>query len=223
MSKRYLETKNLLKGQDVQQVDNFISYCMKMDTEIDRKTGQLKNPYFIKLSPAKLAHYFKKVAAEDLVLDGKHITIQKLGLSYDYIAYKNKMLLAYPETILDIQLVFKGDKTSFKKRNGEVFYEHIVANPFSQKDSDIVGSYCVIKNKRGEFLTLMGNYDVAKHKRVARTTYVWDTWLKDMYLKTTIKKAVKIHFDDVFEGMNEEDNKQIDLEKSPLETVKTLN
>jgi len=34
-----------------------------------------------------------------------------------------------------------------------------------------------------------------------------------MCLKTLLKKAVKVHFNDIYEQIDNEDNKQIDLEK----------
>lgn len=155
---------------------------------------------------------YKKIELSGLTFDGKHITINTNGVSYDYVAYKNKMLLAYPESKIDVELVYKGDSFAFEKTNGVVDYKHIFQNPFAHKDDDIVGGYCVIKNKRGEFLTMLSKEEIEKAKKVAKTDSIWKQWYAEMCKKTVIKKAVKFHFDDIYAEMEEEDNKNYDLE-----------
>ena len=61
-------------------------------------------------SDAELVSSFKKVALDGLSIDGVHITLQSTGISYDYTAFKNKMLMVYPETLFDISLVYKDDE-----------------------------------------------------------------------------------------------------------------
>ncbi len=206
------ELQQLLQNQNEQHVKNYINYCSKTANAKD-KQGNIKNPWFAKLSAKRLANYFTQVKEIGLVLDGVHVTIQITGLSYDYVAYKNRMLIAYPDTKMDVQLVYKGDEFSFEKLNGEVIYNHTIANPFQQIDQDIVGGYCIIKNERGQFLTTLSSADFAKHKRVAKTSYIWDAWYPEMCKKTLIKKAVKVHYDDLYIEMDKEDNKQIDLDQ----------
>ena len=206
---KYKELKRLLgdkKGADV-----FINYCRTSEIEIDKKSGKPKNYFWQKINANKLAYLFNKVAEDGLVFDGKHVTLQSTGVSYDYVAYKNKMLIAYPESLIDLQLVYDGDSFSFKKESGKVTYKHEFSDPFGQTDDKIIGGYCVVKNMRGEFITILTKEDLVKHKSVAKTKYIWNAWFKEMCLKTIMKKAVKVHFDDVFEDMNEEDNKQNDL------------
>jgi hypothetical protein len=171
-----------------------------------------KSAWASSISEKKFAHWFKQVKDEGLVLDGKHITIQKTGVTYDYVAYKNKMLIAYPETKIEAALVYKGDTFTCSRSSGSVTYDHTIANPFDQKDEDIVGAFCVVKNSRGEFLTTLSADEIEKHRKVAKTDYIWRAWLKEMTLKTVLKKACKFHFDDVFTSMDDEDNKQNDLD-----------
>jgi len=197
----------LLKGYPEQDVKNFIEYIGKLQNDP-------KQSFIREIGESRLAHYFKKVFDEGLKLDGKHVTINSLGLSYDYIAYKNKMLIAYPESKVDVQLVYTGDKFTVSKDSGMVTYKHDIASPFEQKDTDIVGAYCVIKNKRGEFITTMSKDDLAKHRQIAKTSYIWDKWKKEMCLKTVIKKACKQHFADIYEAVEEDDNVNYDLEKA---------
>lgn len=161
-----------------------------------------------------LAKLFRRVGAEGLVFDGKHVSLQSTGISYDYVAYKNKMLLAYPETMLDMSEVKEGDTFTASKESGKVVYSHKIADAMKTGDvTSIVGAYCVIKNKRGEFLTTLSKEDIAKHRKVAKGDFIWSAWFKEMVLKTVLKKACKYHFDDIFESMNEIDNEEIDLSR----------
>ena len=66
-----------------------------------------------------------------------------------------------------MQLVYTDDKFSFEKHSGKVVYQHEINNPFDEKkDENVIGGYCVIKNKRGEFLTLLSKNEIEKHRKV---------------------------------------------------------
>lgn len=177
----------------------------------DKKIWELKNPWAEKKSKEFWDDCYKKIEQSGLKFDTKHITINQNGVSYDYVAYKNKMLLAYPETEIDVELVYKDDTFAFEKTNGVIDYKHIFQTPFNHKDQDIIGGYCIIKNKRGEFITLLSKEEINKAKAVAKTKSIWDAWYSEMCKKTVIKKAVKFHFDDIYQEMEEEDNKNYDL------------
>ena len=157
---------------------------------------------------------YNKIKASGLEFNPRHITINSNGVSYDYVAYKNRMLLAYPESEIDVSLVYAGDDFSFSKADGKVTYHHQLANPFNHEEKNIIGGYCVIKNKRGEFLTTLSKLEIEKAKKVAKTQAIWNSWYAEMCLKTVIKKAVKFHFDDIYTAMEEEDNKQYDLSQA---------
>ena len=187
----------------------FAEYILKM-------AGDTKTEWVNKKSEGEQASLFKLVAKDGLVFDGKHISLQTTGISYDYVAYKNKMLLAYPESKVDMGIVYAGDKFSVAKESGSVIYTHEIANPFEQKEAGIIGAYCVIVNKRGEFLTLLSNDDIEKHRKVAKTDFIWKAWFKEMVLKTVIKKACKQHFADIYESIEEKDNENYSLD-NPLD------
>lgn len=204
--------KNLLKDYDESAVDEYVNYVYKLHIDTNSK-GELVNYWAKEVSSKKYADYFKIVTREGLYFDGIHITINKQGIQYDYIAYKNKMLLAYPESKIDLQLVYKGDDFQVAKESGSIVYHHNIANPFDRKVEDITGGYCIIQNKRGEFITLLSKAEIDKHKEVARTQYIWDKWYAEMSFKTLIKKAVKIHFSDIYDKIEEVDNENYDLEK----------
>lgn len=206
------EIIELLKDYNQEEVERFASYCIRMLQEKDKKTGWLKNSFMQTKSSNDMAVLYKRVANEWLVFDWIHIIIQNTWISYDYVALKNKMLLAYPESIIDVQLVSNKDTIEFSKESWKVSYSHKIWSPFDIEDKDIIWAYCVIKNIRWEFLTTINSKEIEKHKQVAKTTYIWNAWFKEMVLKTIIKKACKSHFNDIYAKILEEDDKQNDIE-----------
>ena len=197
--------KELLTKYDPEEVSRYIQYFLDIP--------QAKNPWKGHRTDEQLAGYFKSVKADNLDFDGKHITLISTGVSYDYVAYKNKMFTIYPETLLDVQLVHKDDEFSFKKDSGKVTYTHKINNPFGASENDLVGCYCVIKNSRGEFLNTLTMEEIQKHRKVAKTDFIWKQWFNEMVLKTIIKKACKTHFADIFQNMETLDNEQNDIEQ----------
>jgi len=212
-----------LKDYPKKEVDAYITYLRglrdKKKWDDRSKSYVSANPWVAKKTDEFFVDCFKKIQATGLAFDGVHIIIQERGVGYDYVAYKNKMLLAYPESKLDVGLVYKGDEFIVKKDSGHVEYSHNIKDPFGHKDEDIVGGYVVIKNKRGEFFTSLSLEEINKCKAVAKTDTIWKMWFPDMCQKTVIKKAVKLHFDDIFKEIEQEDNKNYDLDK-PLEEEK---
>lgn len=202
----------LLKDYNPEEVNKFASYCLRIKLEKKRNSQELKNIWVQKKTSENMAELYKRVANEWLIFDWVHITLQSTWISYDYVALKNKMLLVYPESLIDIQLVYKEDEVHFSKNNWEVIYSHWISDPFNQKEDDILWWYVVIKNKRWQFLTTLNKEDIKKHRAVAKTDYIWKAWFKEMILKTLIKKACKMHFSDVFEKILEEDNQENDIE-----------
>lgn len=212
-----------------EDVEKFAAYCIRLLLEKDR-AGILKNSWMQHKTADDLATLYKRVAKDGLTFDGQHVTLQSTGVSYDYIAYKNKMFLSYPESTIDVSLVFKGDKFTFKKDSGNVQYVHELSDPFSET-KEMVGAYCVIRNKRGDFLTILTEKEIEKHRKVARTDSIWRDWFNEMALKTVIKKACKQHFSDVFQNMETVDNESSNLElpvdadlawKQEIEAIDTI-
>lgn len=211
--------KGLLSDYESEKVETYINYCARIESE--KKNGVLKNPWMAHRSDQVLANFFKAVSLDKLSFDGKHITLQSTGISYDYVAFKNKMLIAYPESLVDMALVYKDDSFLFKKESGHVHYTHEIKNPFGQSEADIIGGYCVIKNKRGEFLTLLSVDDIEKHRKVAKTDFIWKNWFVEMAMKTVIKKACKQHFSDIFQNIETLDNENYDVEQSLEISIET--
>jgi hypothetical protein len=222
---------SLLKDYNQQDVEKYVNYLVRLENEKDKKTGLSKNNWLKKKPEEELADLFKRVFKEGLLFDGEHITLQSTGISYDYIAYKNKMLIAYPESQIDVGLVYKNDKFELSKDSGDVVYKHEITDPFNRKEVDIMGGYCIIKNKRGANITLLSREDIDKHRKVAKTDYIWREWFVEMALKTVVKKACKQHYADIYseiEGMDNDNynlNNPLDLEieiKNEIDGCKDL-
>jgi|GEM_PF-2376113 len=202
----------LLKGSEQTQVSRYVAYLKTLETARN-KDKTPKNPWLKYRKDEWLARIFKIVEDDGLVFDGINITLQNTGVSYNYQAYKNKMLLIYPETIIDVSIVHKADVFQFQKESGRVRYSHSITDPFNQSEETVTGAYCVIKNKRGEFLTLLSKIDIDKHRKVAKTQTIWKGWFLEMSMKTIIKKACKQHFNDIFQDIETLDNENYDLEQ----------
>ena len=213
--------KELLQGFDEVDVAMFLKYVDYLKTAKNSKK-EIINPWASLRTDEYYSDCFKKVKKEGFNIDGKHISIQATGITYDYVAYKNKMLQVYPDSKIDIGIVYKGDEFNFRKEDGKVYYTHNMTSNFKRADTDIEGCYCIIKNKRGEFITLSSIAEIEKAKKVAKQDFIWKAWFSEMAMKTTIKKAIKFHFEDVYSEIEEEDNKGYDTSKLETELPEEL-
>ena len=204
--------KELLKDYKQEDVKIFCAYIQDLLDEKDKDTGKMKNGHMAFKTEDFIANCFIKVSQQWLTFDWKHITLQSTWISYDYVAYKNKMIQLYPETKIDIALIYKWDDFSFSKESGKVIYSHKINNPFERTDAMIQGWYCIIKNSRGEFLTLLSMADIEKHKASSKMQNVWKNWLPEMCMKTLVKKGCATHFKDEFQAIEDQDNENFDVD-----------
>lgn len=211
-----MDIKELLKGFNDVEITQFCKYIEHLKTAKNSKK-EIINPWASSRTNEYYADCFKKVKKEGLLIDGKHISIQATGITYDYVAYKNKMLLVYPDSKIDIGIVYKGDTFNFRKEDGRVYYKHEMTSDFKREDIDIEGCYCIIKNIRGEFITLSSIREIKKAEAIAKQDFIWKKWFPEMAMKTTIKKAIKFHFEDIYSAIEEEDNKGYDTTKADIE------
>jgi recombinational DNA repair protein RecT len=213
------------------KVENYLNYLTKLANEKDNRTKELKNPWMQKRLDKNFIDSFKKVADLGLFIDGDLVSMQATGISLSYNAYKNLVLKRYPETKFDLQLVYDGDTFEFSKQDGKVNYSHKLNNPF-ENNKKIIGGYCIIKNRLGDFIEILGLQELEKIRKTAKTDYIWQQWTNEMYLKTIIKRACKRHFKDEvidFEKIDNEDNYDvenpldIDIKiKQEIDSLKTL-
>lgn len=222
-----------LKKYPENQVADYCAYLTGLLTQKKKDKGNwvIANPWMGKKTDDYLIRMFKVVASDGLIFDGDNITLLATGISYNYHAYRNKMLLAYPESVIDVNLVHGEDVIKFSKNSGKVEYSHDIADPFNRTEKNLTGGYCVIKNKRGEFLTLLSKGDIDKHRKVSKMDYIWASWFLEMAQKTLIKKACKQHFLDIYSNIETMDNENYDLDspldieikdKQKIEQIKTI-
>lgn len=212
--------KELLKMFDPNKVDIFISYVNLLKTELD-KDKKLKNWWANSQTDIAYADLFKKVYATGLFIDGDSVTINfrgKMIITYDYHAYKNKVLLTYPETLFDFSVVYEGDIFDFRKESGKVIYSHKLNNPFAI-DKIIVGAYGIIKNSKGEFIELLNMPDIQKMKNTSQMKNIWDAWFDRMVLKSIIKRICSTHFKDIIQDIDRIDNETNEPERATIEEL----
>lgn len=209
-----------LHGYSTTHVNNYITYLKFIESE-KTKDQKTKNAWFSFQKEDQLVDIYKKVASDNVFIDGETITIGfrgKLLITYNYQAYKNLVLNVYPETLFDMQNVHEGDSFSFNKENGKVIYSHKINNPFDL-NKKIIGTYCIIKNSRGEFLETLNMQDIEKMRAVATTKNIWDDWQSEMVLKSVIKRACKRHFRDIVVNVEKIDNENNDLDRVNVEDL----
>jgi hypothetical protein len=128
-----------------------------------------------------------------------------------YKAFKNKIYQVYPETVIDLQLIREGDDYKFAKESGSIIYQHNIGDPFTEVEPEIFGAYCIIKNKRGEFLETLNKSDYEEMRKSSKQPYLWDKWASEFWLKSVIKRACKRHFNDITSVIEEKDNEVIGI------------
>lgn len=209
-----MKQKLLDKKYNEQGVNQYCSYVNKLKTEKhgpkSDKAGEIKNLWATYKKDDEWIELFEKINALGLCLDGEMITIDSTGIKLGYKAYKNLVLLRYPEAVFDIQLVKQGDDFTFRKENGRVIYSHKIADPFS--DKAVVGGYCVLKLRTGEFLELLSLKELQKIKAKASSKNIWVEWENEMYLKSIIRRTCKRHCQDVVMELDKIDNESFNLE-----------
>lgn len=199
--------ENLLKSGTEADKKKFTAYCVKLKSSP-------KNTFIQKKTAEQLSEIYERVAATGLFIDGEHVILTGNGVMFDYQSYKKRMFKVYPETQIDVQLVFDGDEFSIQKESGVVKYSHKIANAFQTGKDKIIGAYCIIKNKRGEFFTALSPDDIDKRRRAFRKdgSNVWNTWFNEMCLKTVVKRACSFHFNDDFHDIETIDNENFNLD-----------
>jgi hypothetical protein len=216
----YAALKKSLSDYAPEKVSVFISHLKELEAAKDKDQKQV-NFWFKNFTNEQAVEVYKKVAMDNLFIDGTTITVGfkygKIIVTYNFQAYKNKLLNIYPESKFDIQLVKDGDYFSFEKVNGRVEYVHKINNPF-KTDAAILGVYCIIKNNRGEFLETLDMSEIQKMKNVATTKNIWNSWESEMVLKSVMKRACKRHFNDLVVNIEALDNENYDLDNVSVDS-----
>jgi len=212
--------KEKLKDYDQSKVDIFISYLKTLEEE-KSNDGKIVNYWVKNITEDQFINAFKKVYETGLFIDGDSVTLtyrKKLVITYDYHAYKNKIIHTYPDTKFDFQIVYEGDLFSFKKESGKVVYSHTMANPF-KIDKKIVGGYGIVKNIRGEFIEILTKADIDKMQNTSKMQNIWNAWYDRMVLKSIIKRICSTHFHDITKSIDVIDNETNEPENASIDVL----
>lgn len=158
------------------------------------------------MSEVLMSKIYNRYISAGIVIDGINAAFTAYNRVFiTWVGYKNKVISVYPESEFDTQLVREKDTISFGKESGSVIYSHNISDPFSS-NIGIIGAYCVIKNKRGEFLETLGKDDFEKMKSQSDLKDGWSKWESEFWLKSVIKRACKRHFNDIVVEIEKIDN-----------------
>ena len=138
--------------------------------------------------------------------------VAKITQTMDYHEIQNRVIANYPETVVDLDLIYDGDVFTIKKENGRISYQHDINNALDNQKK-ITGAYCLIRNRRGESLTVMNKAELDKCRSMSKNRNewsCWNQWTGEMCLKTVLKRACKRYFYDEVSDLLEEDNKNYD-------------
>lgn len=205
--------KHLLTDYNSKRVDIYADYIAKYKSEpsTPQEIKNLGDDYF--------ANLFIREATKGLYIDGENVTLVHrwdkknskniIVVTYDYHAYKNRVIAAYPDSVFDFDIVYDGDTFSFSKDSGKVSYTHEKTNPFDT-NKKILGAYGIIKNSRGEFIELLNTTDIGKMQKSSKMGFIWDTWFDRMVKKSIIKRICSVAFNDITEDLSKIDNEESD-------------
>jgi len=190
-------------------IDTSILYIQKKIAEKDNKTGKPRYNFgadFLLQSIAECVDTGFALDGINYVISGNRMYMPT------YKAFKNKLYMVYPQTVIDLQVIREGDTYEFAKESGSVIYTHNLADPFQTEQSKIIGAYCIIKNNRGEFLETLNQHDYERMKDGSKNPALWNSWASEFWLKSVIKRACKRHFNDLTTALEEKDNEVIGLD-----------
>ncbi len=195
-------TKHHLPEDVVNRIVTYINNAKREEAKKEANKRPVTNN-----SADQLYGLIMKWWAQGLAVDGVNVVITGNNMAMvTFNGYKNKVLATYPETQFDIQLVREGDEFKVSKESGSVVYTHNIADPFESTEHQIIGAYCIFKNKRGEYLETLNQTDYEKMKSASKQAYLWGQWESEFWLKSVIKRACKRHFYDVVEEIDKMDN-----------------
>ena len=198
--------------ENIELVKTSILYVSKKIAEKENKNGQWVAKY--NFDAGWLLQTIAECIDNGFALDGVNYVITGNRMFMPtYKAYKNKVYMVYPESVIDLQLIREGDKYHFEKKSGQVIYSHEIGDPFTATEPNIIGAYCVIKNSRGEFLETLNATDYQKMKDNSKTPSTWAKWPSEFWKKSVIRRACKTHFNDITKSLDEQDNKAVGLEE----------
>jgi recombinational DNA repair protein RecT len=206
-----LKNKLLSRGYKESSVNKFLAH---LDDKASAK-------YPITVKPEAAYGMYVKVANLGLEFDGINVVLTGQNMfMVTYHGYKNKVKQVYPSAKFDVQLVREGDVFDMSKNSGKVTYNHVMTNPF--EDKNIRGAYVVIDIDGFQYPETLSKEDYNKMKDGSKQSQLWDKWESEFWLKSVMKRACKRHFYDVIAEIDEVDNSDYGLADEVNEAEKKV-
>lgn len=159
----------------------------------------------------------------------------KATLQLTSAGYEHKIHTHLENSSVKSGVVYEGDKFTVSETDGWTEYEHIVADPFNDDDSKIIGVYVAISYSKGDrrfqLVERMSRKELEKVKGCSKMgAGVWNKWYAERAKTAAIKRASKRLFNDVLglQAMVDYDNKKnyekVDLnERSENNIIDNIN
>lgn len=127
----------------------------------------------------------------------------------EWRGYVYKVKEADPSAEITTNLVFKGDLFVPHREGNNASYTHTIANPFNDKEQDIIGAYTFIKTDTGSSIDFMSKkeLDAARNSSKAAFDFMWKAWPSEMYKKTMTRRACKMRFMEAVAALDALDNR----------------
>lgn len=158
-------------------------------------------------------------AQDGLVLDKREAALVSFKGTIQYIPMVSGILKKVRNTgeleSISCHVVYENDQFSYELGDNEHIY-HVPTE--DENPGKMVRVYAIAKLKGGGIQRcVMNERQINKHKKIAKTEYIWKAWPEEQWEKTCLKKLCKrlpqsTELDRVFEA----DNASIDLEKSDI-------
>jgi len=172
-----------------------------------------------KCDKSSLYDAVQKCAADGLVLDKREAALVMFGNKAQYMPMVagiiKKIWNSDQIESISAHVVYKFDQFSYELGDNE----HIHHIPSDEEDpGELVRVYAIAKIKGGGIMRcVMNKKQVAKHRKMSKTDYIWKAWPEEQWEKTALKKLSKrLPQSSELERVFEADNSMINLEEETI-------
>ena len=214
---------HLARGDESLIISNLNSFLTILVNDEGSGKGVEKR-YLVDATTSSLSLCFLESMQLGIPIDRRglvHIVVygMQAELEIDYRGFIYYLSKHYTDADFDIKLVFKGDTFKHWSDNGDDKYEYKQDPGRSKNDyNEVVWAFMYmtyVKNGRERSkLEVMDKRELDLVRSKAKTKYVWDEWLGEMYKKAVCRRACKLPLAAVDENALESvDNKNFELDR----------
>lgn len=219
--------------------DGARNYVGSVLNEIRKSTGDSEKD-LTKATPESIINTCIDAASMGLFIDGrkhaflvkrwnKNIAAEEVTLQIGYPGYLARLDQQLKGFVAVVELVYTGDEFSTAQEGSKASFTHRRLNPFDiRADSDVVGAYAYLEWQEGERvvskMTTIDKNEIAKMRKAATMSAIWNNWFGEMAKKSAIRRACKYNFAALTHDLDERDNDSFDLSKpvGPSDDTKAL-